>query len=286
MTATLRAVTWNLYLGGLDGHVQTRLDAQLDILADLAPDVLALQECTNWDVNGEQRLLDTAHRLGMAPALMAPSSIGDGRNFTALLYRPSRLRLLARRVMGAGVFHHALLRALLRPVEAGDDDRFDLLTLATHLSYTDGDTRLREARWLTDYAGDFPQVPARALLMGDLNCPHPNDPTPDWEQDHPRNMWPRYRSIGAAGQWGGLDTRAVRVLLNSGWQDPETLTDTPKTHTVGDYWANEPPKYRLDHILTRGLAVKSYYTQETGRLSDHYPSICDVVLDTPKGAAA
>ncbi|MFJ9434745.1 endonuclease/exonuclease/phosphatase family protein [Streptomyces sp. NPDC101490] len=160
---SVRAVTWNLLRGGVDGSDENRLDAQTEILADLAPDVLCLPECGGWEEQDERRLWQVAHRLGMAP-----SHIGDGRNFTTLLYRPDRLRLLGRRILGVGVFHHALIRARLRPLTAGNSDEHDFLAIGTHLSHVDGEARLREARWLTDYGAASPGVPEARVLSDHL----------------------------------------------------------------------------------------------------------------------
>ncbi|MFI1013399.1 endonuclease/exonuclease/phosphatase family protein [Streptomyces sp. NPDC020965] len=274
-------MTWNLYGGGVDDDgSERRLRAQAGILARLAPDVLALQECTGWDEREERRLWWVADVLGMVPVRLAPSYVGDGRNFTTLLYRPSALRLVGRRTLGTQAFHHALIRARLRPATAaGDDDSADVLVFATHLAHTDGETRLREARWLTDYAGTFHGTPSRALLMGDLNCSGVYDDDPrDWSLI-PRNLHSRYRTVDAAGGFGGMDRRAVRVLVNSGWVDPQSVTGESRAATVGYAYANEPVPLRLDHILTRGLAVAAYCTHDTAEaraLSDHLPVVLDI----------
>ncbi|MEO3975812.1 endonuclease/exonuclease/phosphatase family protein [Streptomyces sp. CAU 1734] len=276
----LRAVTWNLQGGGIDGASEQRFHAQAEILAGLRPDILALQECTHWDEHDDQRLLWMCRQLDMAPILMAPSRIGDGRNHTALLHRPSRLHLLERRALAPQAFHHALIRTRLRPADAdaGDDSR-DLLALATHLTHTDGETRLREARRLTDYAGDFPGTPGRALLLGDLNCSGIHDTEPDWDSLVPRNLHSRYRHVTAEGRFGTTDRRAVRVLIESGWTDPQTLTGQERSATVGHAYANEPVPLRLDHILTRDLPTHSYRTLDTPTTraaSDHLPVILDL----------
>lgn len=169
-----------------------------------------------------------------------------------------------------------MIRARLRPLEA-ENDHDDFLALATHLTYTDGESRLREARWMTDYAGDFPGVPPRALLLGDMNCPSPSD-EPDWDKV-PRNLQSRYRLVQDEGTFGDTDTRAVQVLLESGWQDPETITGTPRDATVGYYYRNEPVPLRLDHALVFGLRVHDYRTYDTARarkVSDHLPVVLDV----------
>lgn len=59
---------------------------------------------------------------------------------------------------------------------------------------------------MTDYAGDFPGVVPRALLLGDMNCPSPSD-VPDWD-NLPRNLQSRYRLV--------VLTRSV-VHARDGW---------------------------------------------------------------------
>ncbi|MER6913340.1 endonuclease/exonuclease/phosphatase family protein [Streptomyces sp. NPDC000594] len=278
-----RAVTWNVFCGGLapDGS-EKRLARQTEILARLRPDILVLQECTSWDEQDQRRLLDLASALGMVPVAMERSNVGDGRNFTALLYRPDTFHLVGRRRLGDQVFHHTLIRARLRPVGA-DDDTSDLFVFATHLAHTDGDTRLREARWLTDYGDDFPGTPSRALLLGDLNCSGTFDLDPgDWARI-PRNLHARYRLVHENGSFGGMDRRAIQILQNAGWTDPQTTTKEPRDATVGYWWENEQVPLRLDHILVRGLTPNSYRTHDTPEarsVSDHLPVVLDFEVST------
>ncbi|MEO3976375.1 endonuclease/exonuclease/phosphatase family protein [Streptomyces sp. CAU 1734] len=285
----LRAVTWNLRDGGLDGGSEERLWAQAVILAGLRPDILALQECTHWDEQDERRLLRLCHQLGMACAMTAHSHVGDGRNFTALLHRPTRLRLIGRRNIGERVFRHALIRARLRPADAdANDDSRDFLALATHLTHTDGETRLREARHLTDYAGHFPGTPGRALLLGDLNCFGIHDTEPDWDSLVARHLHSRYRYIAPDGIFGATDRRAFHALINSGWTDPRARTGQERAATVGYAYANEPVPLRLDHILVRGLPADAYWTHDTPdtrAASDHLPTALDTRLPGPVPAS-
>ncbi|EDY49976.1 endonuclease/exonuclease/phosphatase family protein (plasmid) [Streptomyces clavuligerus] len=217
----LRAGTWNILCGGLgpDGS-ENRLRKQTEVLAALRPDVLALQECSYGGHQGECRLLGLADALGMTPVAMEPSRVGDSLNFTALLYRREKPRLVDRRRPAAQIFHHALIRARFRPVDAGDDSR-DLLVLATHLSHAGGTARLAEVgSWLTDHAGDFPGAPRRSILMGDLNCSGFHDPDPDWSSEPP-TLYARCRLVNEDGTFGAMDRRAIRMLLDSGWEDPQ-----------------------------------------------------------------
>ena len=269
-------MVWNLYGGGVDGVSEERLHTQAKIIAGLEPDVLALPECTWWDEDEERRLLYMAHKLDLMPVGMVRSHIGDGRNHTTLLIRPSKLRLLGRRTLGEGVFHHALIRARLRPVAAGDDGSHDFLAFGTHFSWADGDSRLREARWLTDYGGEFPGVPPRAMLLGDLNIP---DREPESWSLIPKNLHSRYRLVLGTGEFGGVDQRALQVLIKSGWVDPQTLTGQKRAATVGYFYDNERVPWCLDYGLVSGLKVTSYHTHDTPQArnaSDHLPAVLDV----------
>ncbi|MGW0569915.1 endonuclease/exonuclease/phosphatase family protein [Streptomyces tauricus] len=277
--ATLRAVTYNLLNGGLDGRLEERFDTELGILKALAPDVLALQECTRWDEHDRRRLKTVATETGMHVADMVPSRIGDGRNFTALLYRPQKLRLIDVRQRGQGVLHHAMIQAQLRPLYAPDGSA-DFTALAAHLAFTDGDTRLAEVRgWATDLGG----VP-RAMFLGDFNCARMGDADVfDWDQV-PQYLHARYRLVRPDGTFGDADLRAMQVLLASGWQDPEAITKVRRAPTVGYYYGNEQGDVCLDHILTRGFTVRSYETYDTEmarRVSDHLPTVLDAEIDAP-----
>ncbi|MFI1416322.1 endonuclease/exonuclease/phosphatase family protein [Streptomyces sp. NPDC020707] len=283
----IRGVTYNLLNGGVDsglgGRSEERFDTQLGILKSLEPDVLALEECTFWDENGSRRLKTMAKATGMSVVAMLASRIGDGRNYTALLFQPAKLRLIDRRQRGKGVLHHAMIQAQLRPLDAPGGSA-DFNALATHLAFTDGDTRLAEVRgWATDFGGDFPGTPPRAMLLGDFNCPRVGDVF-DWTKV-PSNLHARYRLVLPDGSFGDADLRAMQVLLASGWQDPETLTQIRRAPTVGYYYATEKGDVCLDHILVRGFTVGSYWTYDTPMartVSDHLPTVLDAEIDAQR----
>lgn len=277
---TVRAVTYNIHNGGLDGDSEERYHTQTGILEELQPDVLGLEECSFWDAD-DNRLINTmAGRLKLNVAAMIPSRIGDGRNFTALLYRPTKFRLVDWQQRGNGVLHHAMIRARLQPLDM-PDGRSDFNAIATHLAFSGGGTRLAEvSAWLTDFAGEFPGAPPRSMLLGDLNCARPHD-TFDWEKV-PQNLHARYRLVLPDGSFGDADLRAIQVLLASGWQDPENITKVPRAATVGYYYANERVPLCLDHILVRGLTVHDYWTYDTAvarRVSDHLPTVLDAEIN-------
>ncbi|MEU5668451.1 endonuclease/exonuclease/phosphatase family protein, partial [Streptomyces longwoodensis] len=117
-----------------------------------------------------------------------------------MLYRQDRFRLKDRCLIAPGGAHHAIIRAKLQPVAAEfDDPRYDFFALGTHLSHADGDKRLGDAKWMTDYADEFPGYPRQAGAMGDFNAP--DQGLEDWSRI-PQNMHARNRLVRADGRFG------------------------------------------------------------------------------------
>lgn len=277
-SGTRRLMTWNVLEGGLDAGAPDRLLDQLALTARCAPDVLCIQEAAHWHEDDQRWLRLTAQTLGMRHLDLARSQRSrDGSNHTAMLYNGNRLRLVDQTTLGPGVFHHALIRARFRPRSAGVSDHSDFLVLGTHLNPYDGAARLGEARLMTDYGGPFPGMPPRAALLGDLNTP---DREPDTWDGVPINLQARYRSLGDGGIFGPVDQDAVRVLLQSGWQEPHKALGIEPPPTVGHYYANERVPWKLDYALLAGLQPVQTWTYPVDtafRLSDHGPHFVDVV---------
>lgn len=277
-----RCVSWNLFGGPAeDEAADKRLGDQLALLAGLGPDLVCLQECVDWNSDLGRRLTFALEVLHLRVVEMARSRVGDGHNFTTMLYNSDRFTLVSVEKRGPQVMHHALIRATLRPVGAADGSR-DILALGTHLSPCHGDARLAEVRmWATDHGGAFPGQPSRAVLLGDLNTPDRRVPwwSRQW-RNVPRNLHARYRTVRRGGAFGGSDRRAVRVLLESGWTDPERALGIRRRPSVGYYYPNEPMPWSLDYVLTAGdLRPTSYITHDTPQaraLSDHLPVVCDI----------
>ena len=271
-------LAWNLLNGGLDGLDDRRLRGQAEVIRSEQPDIVGLSECTNW-LRDEKRALGLFLDLtGLSVAGIEPSRAGDGANTTALLYNARTVELIRSERREDHLFHHALIRGLFRPLGATtDDDRFD--AYATHLVHSDGDSRLIEARRFTDPAGPFPGRPGRAAVLGDFNCPDPSDPEPIWGTDVPSNMWARYRTVNPDGTFGPTDLRAINVLTQSGWRNPQSLVQPPRQATVGYWYENEPTPLHLDHVLVAGMEPDAYYTianPHVDGLSDHRPTVLHV----------
>ncbi|MFK0143409.1 endonuclease/exonuclease/phosphatase family protein [Streptomyces murinus] len=279
-----RFLTWNLLLGGLNNGDDTRLRKQTEVVAGLEPDFVVFTECAGWEKGDELLLLRTADALGLTPVLMARSRVNrepkDVINHTVMMYRQSRFRLKGRCLLAPQDAHHAIIRGRFQPNAAEfNDQRYDVYVLGTHLGHADGNKRLSNAKWMTDYAGEFPGCPDQAVALGDFNTP--NRVLKDWSRI-PQNMHARYRLVNPDGTFGGVDQRALQIMYQSGWQDPETLTGKPRAATVGYAYDNERVPWSLDHILvTKAVQVRDYVTLDTEDLrdlSDHLPTICDVML--------
>lgn len=106
--------------------------------------------------------------------------------------------------------------------------------------------------------------------------PDDNDPgLASWDEI-PRNLWHRYRTVNPDGTFGGLDRAARRMLLDSGWRDPQTEVAKERGATTGYWWANEKVPMRIDQALVTGPQIKArdYLTHDSRdlrRLSDHLP---------------
>nr|WSX75825.1 endonuclease/exonuclease/phosphatase family protein [Streptomyces sp. NBC_00899] len=265
----------NILLGGLDGESDSRLRDQITLIRRYRPDVLCLPEATHWH-NRPELLEMVETQTGLATAMLAR---GDGHHNIALMYNPTRLRVIGEpSVRAARTFHHALIRAVLRPVDA-PDDRADVLALGTHFNPCDLAGRLSEARWITDYGGRFNGVPPRSVLLGDLNIP---DREPSSWDLVPENLQSRFRILNPDGSYGGVDRQPLRALKKAGWQDPHDLLSVTRPPTVGHYYPEEPVPWAIDYALLAGdLEPVQVYTHPWStdfKVSDHLPHFVDVAL--------
>lgn len=256
----MRVVTYNIKTGGYDGSDSTRLDAVLRVVADLAPDVLALQELRGFDrprVAGR-----IAAALGMR-AFIARSLFGQPVG----VFVRSGIPVLTSGAVRQP-FHHAACR-----VEVGTDHG-PLTVVSAHLNPHWPGRRRREAGRLARAV----RGRSLALVCGDLNGLDP------WT-DHTD----RVRRLAAAHRvrhlrWNGsIDTRAVATLDRAGLVDlfPGTgRVETVPTSLGGEEFSG----MRLDYFFgTPALAarLRSYRVVEGGeaeKASDHYPVQVDLDL--------
>ncbi|GHA38802.1 hypothetical protein GCM10010372_43710 [Streptomyces tauricus] len=276
----LRLVSYNTLNGGRnsDGSYQ-RLADQIELLEELDPHVVCLQEAKRWERNGGQWINMIAAALKMEARLALSASHGC---HLVTLVRPPGIRFLRFYPdVAEGNFHHTVSRADLQ-VDGVDAP---LRVLHTHLDPFDPADRLAEARWLTQY-GDRDDT----LLVGDLNSEAPGDPEPDTWDWLPPTQYSGNRIQHPDGSYGSLDKRAMSALLAAGYVDPAAELELEFARTAG-HWGKDGRDHRSDYILpSRNLSwhMGSYTVLDTPRArraSDHLPVVADLYTE-PRPADA
>jgi endonuclease/exonuclease/phosphatase family metal-dependent hydrolase len=218
-----RLCSYNILEGG-----GGRLESIIRIVKDINPAASFIQEAKHWDLDGSRRYRRFAESIGHVAAPLALSNSHDSH--LAMTWDPRLLALRGHELnVDQGKFHHTLARADFATVSGGHE----FTTLYTHLSFVDGEVRLREANWLTEHGDEK----SRVLLIGDLNTGPLYGKQPDWER-MPKRLHSRHRlarrSVGKNGEISGKeDRRALRALDAAGFCDPYEELDRAYEPTVG-----------------------------------------------------
>ncbi|KAB1946234.1 endonuclease/exonuclease/phosphatase family protein [Micromonospora sp. ALFpr18c] len=265
----LRVMTWNIRTGGRDRGGSERLDQVVEVVAEQAPDVLALQELRGFDRGG--LMAEVAGRVGMSPHL-ARSCFGQP---VAVLVRPPY------QVIEAGSlrrpFHHAAARVVV------DTSDGPLTVLGTHLYPYSGGRRRMEVDWLAAAVRRAPG--ALTLVAGDLNS---LDPTVD-HTERLAGLPTLYRRRHLRRAGGGVDTRAIARLLAAGLVDlwPSSNSGAPEADglTVPTRFGGaEFAGMRLDYLLATPAVAQRVRDCRVIRggaadtASDHYPLLTELDL--------
>lgn len=217
----LTFATWNIRSGGIDAGSDARLRRQLELLSDLSPSVVALQECKDWDL-GNFRTLYLAERLIGMRGFLSPSA-HHGCHLAVFIRESAGLRVIEQRHEQGNEWWHSVacisveVEGLLR-----------LLQLAScHWAPSSPARRLAEAE-------SFALVAERGPLIagGDWNALPASDPEP------PGPVLGKNRRK--------LDRRAAEALEELGLLDVGALLGD-MTPTVGH--ASTLP-YRCDRVYT------------------------------------
>ena len=153
----MRVMTYNVLTGGRDSDGPGRLALIADIVRQVNPDILLLNECNGFEQDGYRTLFRLEAELGMR-GVLAEAESGF---HVALFHRVGRLteaRLVSRDV------HHAVLAATL------DVAGTTLRVIGAHLCPFGGDARLLEVQHLLRFLRED-----HVLILGDLNAFSPHD---------------------------------------------------------------------------------------------------------------
>lgn len=256
-------MTYNILRGGRDGESTARLEQVCTLIRQVAPDVLVLNECNEFERDGARTFHRLERELGMR-GIFAPASTGS---HVALYLRSAQLlevRLLER------ALHHTAIAARL--ISHGQQ----LTVIGTHLCPFSGQARVAEAQHLCQLLGDEP-----LFLLGDLNSLSPHDAS----RLQPEAWLPRRRVRHELAGGGGLDTRAISVLQAAGLVDlfhaASSGAPTALTRSCAGW---QEYQVRIDYVFASGTAAASVRHTErvdsavADAASDHYPLYVDVSL--------
>ena len=258
----MRFMTYNILEGAAGGE---RLRRVTSAVQRCRPDVLALMECNGFDRDGQRTMFELERVLGMRGVLGRTSS-----GFHLALF-VRNYEILEAEFHGDW-FHHGALRLRLEVCGA------PLTVIATHLCPFSGESRIREAQYLTSYARG-----ERVVVMGDMNNISQSDLV---HLDLP-GMLPFRRARHLVPGTSTVDTRALDVLAASGLQDlwphlhGNAFGGTLPTPLLE---GEAKPVLRLDYIFastdlaSKATACEVVVDDDTRSASDHYPVWADITL--------
>lgn len=262
-------MTYNILNGGQDELNFKRLEYVLEVIRSCAPDILVLNECMFFDINGFRHLYSFERELDMR-GILAPAKTGQ---HVALFIKPA-CSFIETRVNAEPFFHATLHSQLLVEQE------HRITIVGTHLNPFGGENRIREVQYLTDYARPSEVV----FLLGDLNSLNPHEDHSINIKALPANFRGRHLM---PGDLATVDTRAIATLEAAQFIDlyrlknPDSPDYTGPTKLVE---CSEFAKMRVDYILGTEKAAalttscKIIKHDPANLASDHYPVVADFTL--------
>jgi endonuclease/exonuclease/phosphatase family metal-dependent hydrolase len=73
----MRVMSWNTLYGGRDSTDDRRFKLQRQVIGEIAPDILLLQECKGFEAEGNKRLYEVERELGMRGFLANAPNTGQ-----------------------------------------------------------------------------------------------------------------------------------------------------------------------------------------------------------------
>ncbi|MEO8182251.1 MAG: endonuclease/exonuclease/phosphatase family protein [Deltaproteobacteria bacterium] len=257
-------MTYNILHGGRDARSDARLAQVCTLIRRVAPDILVLNECNDFERNGFRTLHRVEREISMR-GLLAPASSGYHVALFVRQAQPVEVHLLDADV------HHSAIAATL------DLGELRCTVVGAHLCPFSAEVRVSEAQQLTRFLGE-----GHVFLLGDLNALSPHDAP----QLQSARWLPRRRvRHELAGSPGMLDTRAVAVLETCGLVDTfrASGTSAPTVQTpLCPGWQDY--QVRLDYAFASLGAAERVRKVEridgplADAASDHYALAIDVEL--------
>lgn len=259
----MRVLTYNILEGAMTPFAgrEDRFDLIVQTVRSSGADVVALQECTDWEKNDSSLL----RRFEKAVEMRGAMVITEGFPI-AIMIRPD-LNIISASATTEGFWHGVL--DVLTADEDGRQTRF----LAAHLHPRNTSKKLAEMRSVLRHH----HLGERTVLMGDFNSiSHLDGVVPE---DLAEPTYIRHSRDGA------LDFRVTEFLEASGFVDTYMATneDGPK-HTIPTPGAeaSEFTPARLDYIFVSRILGDSIISSSvvdneiTQVASDHFPLLLEL----------
>jgi exonuclease III len=256
----VRLVTWNVA-----GRV-TRQPEQAEVLAALAPDLMALQEVTARTLPLWRAELDRAGFTAVETALEEVARPPGGRRLLAVL---TAARQPLRRLPGPAVpWPERLLCCALGEIE--------IVNLHSPISPSPELAKVRTHEAVAEYLGATAPGAAR-VLCGDLNTPRrefEDGTVLTFAHDSAGRLRPE-----RGERWHRAESALVQGLREQGWID--AFRELHGYHEREASWRFRGDRggWRLDHVLVHGLRpTASAYAHDWRRsgLSDHSALVVDL----------
>ncbi|MCK9588670.1 MAG: endonuclease/exonuclease/phosphatase family protein [Terrimicrobiaceae bacterium] len=265
----MKLLTYNTLFAGFDGTDNRRQKLQHEVIREISPDVLLIQEAKNFERDGFKLLFETEAALGLRGLLgIAPHT---GQN-TAVFFKPEILPVSFE--VDSVHFHHAASVARLKL--PGLDQ--PVVFVSVHLAPNSPHARWREATYLINYAASD----GFALVAGDFNSVSSNDPEPQGWENLPAHFRSRYLLPGSST----ADRQTLDVLYSAGFVDiAHRLGKNGESTVPGTAFKSaEFIPFRCDHVLAspkladRAVGYEVIKDARTGEASDHYPMAVEFTI--------
>lgn len=262
----MKILSWNTLFAGFDGHQSNRRRIQLEVINELKPDVLLMQEAKGYDLAGHSLLFETESALKMRGFLGKALHTGQ---HTAIFVNPS-WTITAFEVDNIH-FHHSATYLIVEPPSYSSPVTF----VSIHLCPHSPEIRRREAAYLLSLANPA----SLSLIAGDFNSLSPWDCEPaDWQ-----NLSPHHKSRYFEGCAEKADRSVLQIFEAAGFTDCAKALDRNIETTVptASYKDTEFASFRCDYAMTSkklGGSLLNYQVIKTGktdRASDHYPILLE-----------
>jgi endonuclease/exonuclease/phosphatase family metal-dependent hydrolase len=250
----LRVMTYNIRNGGVEDDLTNRIPLIHDVIREVSPDILAVQEANEFEARSFYRLFDFERATGLRGLLGLSSTGFHGAIFLRRDFQPLTLRV------DSTSGNNAVLDLSLRTPNG-----FQLTVCSVHLDPVSADIRLAGAHHST--------AAPPAIVMGDFNNCRADDPGAQeaFEQAAPRRK--------ARAGTDRFDDRALLAVERSGYVDLfRHLHPGELGHTI-------LPGGRIDYIfatvdLTACAQIcEVVRTPLAERASDHFPIFADFDID-------